>query len=322
MATSSTNLRVRISADLSDIKQGLGLLRGELAKVKGQADKALGNNATLTNGLRSMRSAVLGLAGALGAGLSARGLIAISDEAKETAARLKLATRNTQEFTIAQRGLFDISQRTRTGLAASIDLYYRLERSTRQLNISQATLLQLTETINKAGQVGGGGPAFEASLVQFGQALQSGDLSAVAQEMNSIQEQAPRLAEAIVKGLKQLGFEGSNSLKKLVSEGGVQVQDLLRAILTQVDEVDAEFAELPETIVGGFTRVRNSFLQYIATSDQADRTSSAVESQRQSPSTSIEMSCGRAASSAPWLALSAIFRPSASRASVTGSSSS
>lgn len=276
MATSSTNLRVRISADLADIKQGLGLLRGELAKVKGQADKSLGNNTNLMNGLRGMRSAVLGLAGALGAGLSAAGLIRISDEAKEVNARLKLATRSTNEFSVAQEGLFDISQRTRTALSASIDLYYRLERSTRQLNLSQATLLQLTETINKAGQIGGGGPAFEASLVQFGQALQSGDLSAVAQEMNSIQEQAPRLAEAIVTGLKQLGFEGSNSLKKLISEGGVQVQDLLRAILTQVDAVDAEFAELPETIHGGFTRIRNAFVQYISTSDQADKTSAAV----------------------------------------------
>ncbi len=274
MATSSTNLRVRISADLADIKQGLGLLRGELAKVKGQADKSL-NNANLVNGLRSMRSAVLGLAGALGAGLSAGGLIRISDEAKEAAARLKLATRTTDEFSRAQEGLFEISQRTRTALSASIDLYYRLERSTRQLNISQATLLQLTETINKAGQIGGGGPAFEAALIQFGQALQAGDLSAVAQEMNSIQEQAPRLAEAIVTGLKQLGFEGSNSLKKLISEGGVQVQDLLRAILTQVDAIDAEFADLPETIHGGFTRIRNAFLQYISTSDQADKTSAA-----------------------------------------------
>src|SRR5690606_33621234 len=113
-------------------------------------------------------------------------------------------------------------------------------------------------------------------LIQFGQALQAGDLSAVAQEMNSIQEQAPRLAEAIVTGLKQLGFEGSNSLKKLISEGGVQVQDLLRAILTQVDAIDAEFADLPETIHGGFTRIRNAFLQYISTSDQADKTSTAV----------------------------------------------
>src|SRR5690606_7906720 len=139
MATSSTNLRVRISADLADIKQGLGLLRGELAKVKGQADKSLGNNTNLMNGLRGMRSAVLGLAGALGAGLSVGGLIRISDEAKEVTARLKLATRSTNEFSVAQEGLFNISQRTRTALSASIDLYYRLERSTRQLNISQAT---------------------------------------------------------------------------------------------------------------------------------------------------------------------------------------
>ena len=38
------NLRVRISADLADIKQGLGLLRGELAKVKQQSAQAFSAN--------------------------------------------------------------------------------------------------------------------------------------------------------------------------------------------------------------------------------------------------------------------------------------
>ncbi len=37
MAPTSPNLRVRISADLTDIKQGLGLLRGELSKLKADA---------------------------------------------------------------------------------------------------------------------------------------------------------------------------------------------------------------------------------------------------------------------------------------------
>lgn len=275
MTTSQTNLRVRISADLADIKQGLGLLRGELARVKGQADKAL-NNTGLLNGLRGMRSAVVGLAGALGAGLSVHGLIAISDEAKTINGRLQLATESQEDFNRAQAETFRIAQSTRNGLKSIADLYARMERSTRDLKLNQATILQLTDTIAKTSAISGGGPGTEAALVQFGQLLSAGDLSAVAQELNSVQEQAPRLAEALKQGLIELGYEGNTSLKKMVSEGGVSLQDLLKALLSQADKVDAEFAQLPETISGGFTRIRNSFLQYTATSADAGSVSATI----------------------------------------------
>ncbi|ALR01246.1 hypothetical protein [Xylella fastidiosa] len=65
MASSrGANLRVRISADLADIKQGLGLLRGELAKVKEAASRAAPQTASWTKGIDSVRQALGNLAGA------------------------------------------------------------------------------------------------------------------------------------------------------------------------------------------------------------------------------------------------------------------
>ncbi|MCA0197777.1 MAG: hypothetical protein LCH59_06605 [Proteobacteria bacterium] len=65
MATNdSANLRVRISADLADIKQGLGVLRGELAKVKADAAKAAPDANAWTSGLGKIRNALGNLAGA------------------------------------------------------------------------------------------------------------------------------------------------------------------------------------------------------------------------------------------------------------------
>lgn len=266
-------LEIQFGADLREIKAALGALTRDLQGLRKTAESA---GQRVGAGLEFAKRAAFQLGTALGAAFSVRSLAAMSDEAATLNARLRIATKSTQEFSRAQSDLFAIAQRTRTGLSATVDLYARMERSTRKLNLSQATLLQLTETINKAGQLSGGGQGFENALIQFGQALQAGDLSAVAQEMNSIQEQAPRLAEAIVKGLKTLGFEGSDSLKKLVSDGGVDVQDLLRAILTQVDEVDKEFAQLPATISGGFAQIRNAFLNYISTSEGASTAARSV----------------------------------------------
>lgn len=58
------NLRVRISADLADIKQGLGLLRGELAKVKAEAAKTAPDTSAWSSGIGRIRQELGNLAGA------------------------------------------------------------------------------------------------------------------------------------------------------------------------------------------------------------------------------------------------------------------
>lgn len=267
------NLQIRITAELSQIRAAIQGLQGQLetarktgAQVGSQGAAGI---AQLNQRLASTGRIVAGIAASLGAGLSIAGLVRASDEAGFIAARLRLATQNADQLKAAQRGVFDIAQRTRTALSTTVDLYARIERSTRNIGINQATVLQLTETISKTSALSGGGPGVEAALVQFGQLLSAGDLSTAAQELGSIQEQAPRLAQALVDGLKEIGYEGTGSLKKLVSEGGVPLNDLLRALLTQTGKIDDEFKELPPSISGAFTQIRNAFVQYLQTSSQA-----------------------------------------------------
>lgn len=58
MADPTTNLRVRISADINDIKQGLALLRGQLSEVRKDAAKPLpGNNAVQQLGVSAGQTA-------------------------------------------------------------------------------------------------------------------------------------------------------------------------------------------------------------------------------------------------------------------------
>jgi hypothetical protein len=64
MAQPAANLRVRISADLADIKQGLGLLRGELAKVKKEAAQTTPDTTKWAAGIGKVRAELVNLAGA------------------------------------------------------------------------------------------------------------------------------------------------------------------------------------------------------------------------------------------------------------------
>lgn len=60
----NSDLRVRITADLADIKQGLGVLRGELAKVKSAAQTSAPNMAGWSQGIANVRKQLGDLAGA------------------------------------------------------------------------------------------------------------------------------------------------------------------------------------------------------------------------------------------------------------------
>lgn len=258
MANPAANLRVRISADLADIKQGLGLLRGELAKVQKQSAAALGGNQNaFVSGMRRARAE---LAGFVGAYLSLRGagiLTGIADEATRLRGRIKQAKGDYE-------AILAIANETRSGLSATVDLYTRVERSTRGQIKNQADLLQLTRSVNQAIQLSFTGVAQgEAAVLQLGQALASGRLGG--DELRSIMENAPRLALAIADGMGV----AIGQLKALGKDGKLTTDVVTAALLSQSAVIEKEFGQLPLTIGAAFTQLRNSLVDYVGDQDEA-----------------------------------------------------
>lgn len=257
MANPQTNLRVRISSDLADIKAGLATLRKDLSTVKKTAAESLGNQNAFVGGLQRARRELAGIAATY---LSMRGasvLAGLADEATQLRGRLRAAKADYD-------AIFDIAERTRSGLSATVDLYARMERSTRSMDISQERLLGLTESVNQAIRLSyTTAAAGEAAVMQFGQALAAGELRG--EELNSVLEQTPRLAEAVAAGMgKQVG-----ELRALAKEGKLAAGDVLRAVETQSAALAEEFAEMPLTIGDAWTQVRNSLVDYVGDQDAA-----------------------------------------------------
>lgn len=104
MTTNNPNLRVRISADLSDIKQGLGLLRGELAKVKQEAAQSIDLKG-MSDGFNSLRSTLAGLFAGVTVGSVFRAVIQETRDASDEVAQLRAVLKSTGEqagFTATQ----------------------------------------------------------------------------------------------------------------------------------------------------------------------------------------------------------------------------
>ncbi len=270
MSTPQTNLRVRISADLADIKNGLLALRKDLEGVKrGARDALSADNNRFVAGLKAVRAQVVGIAASYASLQGVQTFARLADEANLLRGRLKLATKDQQGFNKAQRDTFAIAQRNQVSLATTVDLYARLSRSTQRLGLGGQQQSDLTEAILQAGRLSfASEEGLNAAIVQLGQGLASGQLRG--EELNSVLEQTPRLAQAIQDGLRELGIKGADDLRKLAKEGQLTPELLVNAILTQQDRLAEEAKDIPQTIAGAFSQLSNAVLRFIQDSNEAN----------------------------------------------------
>jgi lambda family phage tail tape measure protein len=206
----------------------------------------------------------LGVAlGAVSAGAVVRAVVEQADAYTRLNARLRLVTASAGEFTQAQAQLFQIAQSTRTGLESTVDLFGSLSRSTEGLGKSQNEVLGVTTTINQALQVSGtNAQSAAAALVQLGQGFASGVLRG--EELNSVLEQAPRLAKAIADGLGvPIG-----KLRELGQEGKLTADKVFNALQKSAQSIQSEFNRLPLTVGSASTQASNALLKLIGVIDR------------------------------------------------------
>jgi tape measure domain-containing protein len=199
----------------------------------------------------------------------AKEAIDLSDSYRTLQARLKLVSDSTEEFKISQTELFNISQRTRSGLSDTYNLYTKLETAIKLLGGTQAQALKTTETLNQAIKLTSMGAAQDsAAILQFSQALGSGVLRG--DEFNSVMENAPGLASALAIGLDV----PVSKLREMAQAGKLTADQLINALGKSAPQIAEQFALLPVTVSGAMTQVNNALLKYIGNSENANSATS------------------------------------------------
>ena len=201
----------------------------------------------------SLNGALAILSGATGVGLIIREFNRMADQMTLAESRVRLVTGSVTELRSAQSALFEVAQRTRSSYFITTDLYARVARSTENLNISQARLLRVTEAINKAALVGGAtNTEYTAGIIQLTQGFASGALHG--DELRSVLEQLPRLAEAIARGL---GVD-RGQLRELGELRILSADKVFRAIESQIAAINHDFTFINRTIEQSIQQVRNT----------------------------------------------------------------
>lgn len=255
MAGSQSELRVRISADLADIRQGLGLLRGELAKAKADAAKAAPDAGRWSAGLRGIRTQLAGIVSAYAALRAVRAYADLSDQASKLEGRLKLATKSQEDFTKAYEATYQLSQSTQADWQSIVGLFSQLTQTTGE---SQERILSLTKVIGQAFRVSGAGAQDTSNgLRQLQQAMAGGVLRA--EEFNTIIETSPRIVQALAD---HFGISFGR-VRQYVKDGKITTQEFMAALEASAGKIQSDFDKLPKTVGGAVQEVRNALVKMI-----------------------------------------------------------
>ncbi|WP_175649485.1 phage tail tape measure protein [Pseudomonas sp. Marseille-P9899] len=213
---------------------------------------------------QSVMSAFKGIAGAAATYLSARQVIDYSQTWIGVQNRIKQVSETYNQFAAQSQAVFQIAQNSQSGLDATAELYQRIAASSGQLGTTQEKVAQVTQNISKAMSASGvSAEAAQGALVQLGQAFASGVLRG--QELNSVLEQAPGLAQAIADGLGV----SRESLRSLGEQGKLTSKEVFLAILSQTQAIDDAFARSQTTLSAGWTVIQNSAAKIVGSLDEA-----------------------------------------------------
>jgi len=226
--------------------------------------QALRGAAAVEKGLNRAQIAGANLGGviqkafaAIGVGIGVRELITVGDSFLNLENRLRTVVRSEQDLFGVETRLFEISQKTRTGFSATVEIYQRFSAAVGRLGVTQTELFKVIENIGKAVALSGAS-AIESTnaLRQFTQGLASGALRG--DELRSVLEQLPIVADIIAE---KLGV-GREAIRELAAKGEVSTKVIIDAFL-EADKLLARFDKTTVTVGQALFTLGNNFLKLV-----------------------------------------------------------
>lgn len=250
MAEEVGSIVYEVGIDTSQLAAGsreIESMLNDLSGNMGRLEASVNRTERSISSMEGTMSSLTGVAKGLLAALSVQQVGAYAQAWQDMSNKLSNAVRDSvppfETLADVTNRVFDIAQKTRSGLDATATLYARLERSTRSYGVSVEDLTRLTTIINQ-GFVVSGASAEEASnaIIQLAQGMASGALRG--DEFNSVNEQGNRLMIALADSLGV----GIGELRNMAAQGKLTTDVIVNGLLSQGDSIGREFAKTTSTI--------------------------------------------------------------------------
>lgn len=216
-------------------------------------------NQSMKNG----QSAAAGLDGKIksialsaAAAFSVQKIIALSDSATQTTARLNLMNDGLQSTEELNQKIFASAQRARAPYMETAGAIAKMGLNAGNAFNSNDELIAFMEQVNKQFVIGGASAQEQSNaMVQLSQSMAAGALRG--EELNSILDAAPGIARTIEQNM---GW-AEGSIKQYAEKGAVSAQVVKASLLNMAQETNDKFNSMPMTFGQVITTVQNTLLQ-------------------------------------------------------------
>lgn len=251
---------VRMAGAALDAASAMGDVEGSTVQAASSCERASRSQERMNQRMRQGSSAASGLENRLLSlaraylGLrSAQAFVGLADTFTQTTARLERMNDGLQTTAELQTMIYQAAQRSRGPYQEMADLVGKLGTMAGEAFDSNAELVAFAEQINKQFALAGtSGQGVQAAMLQLTQAMSSGVLRG--EELNSVLEQAPTIAQAIAK---YMGVS-VGQMREMASEGKITAQVVKNALFAAADETNAAFESIPLTFSQAWTMAGNA----------------------------------------------------------------
>ncbi|WP_085299249.1 tape measure protein [Cognaticolwellia mytili] len=185
--------------------------------------------------------------------------------------RIETATKATGDFVTVNAELYQITQDNRANLESTVEMFQRMSSARAELEATNAEMLVFTDTIQELGVIGGTSLTnIQAGQTQLAQMLSSN--VARAEEFNSILENIPEVAQRMAKGLGV----SVGKLREMMLNGQLLSKDVFRAILSQTQQVHADFNDIDKSVASTGQKMDNSIGKALSRLDEVSGTTKAI----------------------------------------------
>ena len=231
--------------------------RAELEKLPGAAGKA-------ESSANRMGASFAKLGGILASAISIREIARASEQYVNMTNRLRLVTDGSEQLAYAQEAVMRAAQQTYQPLETTAEVYQRIAQNANKLGLSFAEVEAVTKTVSRTIALSGADTqAAAGAMRQFGQALASGSLRG--DELNSILEGTPALAQAIARGLGVTTGE----LRAMGAEGQLTADKIVTALQSQEGAVEEMSRSMNVTAGQAMVTFGNALIGIVGKLDEA-----------------------------------------------------
>lgn len=218
-------------------------------RTESGAKRAAASTDALGSSIKRLAGQFLGLQ-------AVRGIINLSDTLTATTARLDMMNDGLQTTEQLNNMIFESANRSRGSYQSTADMVAKLGVLAGDAFSSSAEIVAFAEQLNKQMAIAGTTTAgAQAAMLQLTQAMASGVLRG--EELNSILEQAPTIAQSIAD---YLGVD-VGTMRQLASEGKVTADVVKNALFAAADETNAKFEQMPYTWGQVWTQAQNVMIR-------------------------------------------------------------